>query len=228
MTLVKQKGNMYEFVTHMWSPIKGKCSHDCSYCYMKNPRWDLGELRLNEKDLRNGLGENNVIFVGHTIDMFANDVPREWISKVLERCRFYDKNRYLFQSKNPDRIIYFVNELPSDVFIGTTIETNRTCYCESKAPYYPDRARALGKLSKMGYETIVTVEPILDFDVIELVELIKIAKPKWVNIGADSKKHNLPEPPKEKIVNLVEVLQFHTEIKLKQNLNRILKEINDD
>src|SRR3990167_1900105 len=30
--LNKQKGNMYGFVTHTWNPIKGKCSHNCSYC----------------------------------------------------------------------------------------------------------------------------------------------------------------------------------------------------
>lgn len=31
----ESKGNMYEFVTHTWNPIKGKCSHGCTYCYMK-------------------------------------------------------------------------------------------------------------------------------------------------------------------------------------------------
>ena len=27
------KGNMYEFVTHTWNPIKGICPHGCKYCY---------------------------------------------------------------------------------------------------------------------------------------------------------------------------------------------------
>jgi len=27
MTLNKQKGNMYGFVTHTWNVIKGKCPH---------------------------------------------------------------------------------------------------------------------------------------------------------------------------------------------------------
>lgn len=35
MVLNEQKGNMYNFITHTWNPIKGKCWHDCSYCYMK-------------------------------------------------------------------------------------------------------------------------------------------------------------------------------------------------
>lgn len=28
----KQTGNMYEWVSHTWNPIKGKCPHDCNYC----------------------------------------------------------------------------------------------------------------------------------------------------------------------------------------------------
>ena len=45
--LNKQKGNMYGFVTHTWNVIKGKCPHDCEYCYMKI--FPLGELHFDEK-----------------------------------------------------------------------------------------------------------------------------------------------------------------------------------
>ena len=104
--LKKQSGNMYEFVSHTWSPIKGKCSHSCSYCYVK--RWgEQPPLHLDEKDLMTNLGEGNFIFVGHTIDLFAEDVPKEWILKVLKRLKTYPKNRYLLQSKNPQRFLYF-------------------------------------------------------------------------------------------------------------------------
>ena len=63
MALKKSTGNMYEFVTHMWAPVLGTCKHDCSYCYMKNRRFELGPIRINEKSMRNKLGENNIIFV---------------------------------------------------------------------------------------------------------------------------------------------------------------------
>ena len=221
MAVTKQKGNMYEFVTHMWSPVKGKCKHDCSYCYMK--RFPLNDARLDEKSLRNRLGENRVIFVGHTIDLFADDIPTEWIEKTLAHCCEYPTNRYLFQSKNPARILDFVDKLPTDVFIGTTIETNRTEYYESKAPSYTERAKALGLLSDKGLDTMVTIEPIFDFDLDELVELVMIAKPIWVNVGADSKGHDLPEPSKEKVTSLIETLQSKTDVELKQNLSRILE-----
>ncbi len=53
--------------------------------------------------------------------------------------------------------------------------------------------------------------------------MIKLIKPDWVNIGADSKGHNMPEPSKEKILALVKELEKFTEIKNKNNLQRLLK-----
>jgi len=86
--LNKTKGNMYPWVSHTWNPIKGKCPHDCSYCYMK--RFPQGELRLDEKALKDNLGEGNFIFVGSSCDMWSNDIPSLWIKKVLEHCRKFD------------------------------------------------------------------------------------------------------------------------------------------
>lgn len=220
MSLKKSSGNMYEFVSHTWSPIRGKCSHDCSYCYMK--RWgEQPPLHIDEKDLETDLGEGNFIFVGHTIDLFAEDVPDIWIRQVLNRTRRYN-NKYLFQSKNPERFLGYYVAYPQDVLFGTTIETNRDIV-KSKAPSVPQRARALNELSFRGYSTMVTIEPIFDFDLDELVDLIILANPEWVNIGADSKGHGLPEPPKSKVEGLIEMLQKYTSVKLKGNLRRIYK-----
>ena len=138
MTLKKSTGNMYDWVTHMWAPIKGKCKHECDYCYMK--RFPLPDLHLDEKDLKTKLGEGKIIFVGHTCDLFADDVPSEWIEQVLWKCREAPLNKYLFQSKNPARLAEFLDKFPPSVVFGTTIETNRTIYVESKAPNYTERA----------------------------------------------------------------------------------------
>lgn len=211
---------MYDWVTHMWSPVRGKCKHECDYCYMK--RFPLPPMNLNEKELNSRLGEDNVIFVCHTADLFADDVPSEWIEQVLWKCREAPKNKYLFQSKNPGRFVEFIDKYPPSIIFGTTIETNRTTYVESKAPTYTDRAEAIGELSDEGYETIVTIEPIYDFDLDELVAILTSAKPTWINIGADSKNNDIPEPSKEKIVELIETLKTKIDIKLKNNLKRIL------
>lgn len=211
---------MYEFVTHMWSPIRGRCSHDCSYCYMK--KWgEQPPLHIDDKDLWTDLGKGNFVFVGHTIDLFANDVPTEWIEGVLERLRYYSGNRYLLQSKNPKRFLDFINEYPPNILFGTTIETNRFIV-RSFAPPVSQRAMALAELSYKGFETMVTIEPIFDFDLDELIDLIVLANPKWVNIGADSKGHNLPEPSQEKVIRLIKALQEKTDVKPKKNLTRII------
>ena len=214
---------MYDFVSHTWSPVRGRCKHMCSYCYMK--KWgDLPPMSLDEKDIMTNLGENKFIFVGHTIDLFANDVPAEWIEKVLWRCREYLTNKYLFQSKNPARFKEFLDKFPPSVMFGTTIETNRTIYVESKAPTYIERAEAIKEMSELieDCETIVTIEPIYDFDLEPLVDIILTAKPTWINIGADSKDNNLPEPSKEQIIELIDTLSKKIEVKQKNNLKRIL------
>jgi DNA repair photolyase len=223
MPLKKSVGNMYDFVTHTWSPVRGKCKHDCSYCYMK--KWgDLPPMHIDEKDLMIDLGEDKFIFVGHTVDLFADDVPVEWIEKVLWRCREYPKNKYLFQSKNPARFTEFLDKFPPSVVFGTTIETNRTIYVESKAPSYIERAEAIGEMKELieDCETIVTIEPIYDFDLEPLVDIIVTAKPTWINVGADSKGHKIPEPTKEQIVELIETLDSKMEVRKKNNLKRIL------
>ena len=219
MALKKQKGNMYDWVTHMWGPIKGRCSHDCSYCYMK--RWKLPPLHLDEKELKTDLGDGRFIFVCHTIDLFAADVPSAWIQSVLDKLCSYPMNRYLLQTKNPERFLDFLGLYPDGVLLGTTIETNRNIV-KTKAPPVKDRAKFLGGLGKQGFETMVTIEPIFDFDLDELVELVLLANPEWVNIGADSKHHNLPEPSAVKVKDLIRALGKKTCVKLKGNLNRIL------
>ena len=53
----------------------------------------------------------------------------------------------------------------------------------------------------------ITIEPILNFDLIPFVQAIRRIKPKWVYIGADSKSHHLPEPQAEKIALLIQELK---------------------
>lgn len=224
MTLNKQSGNMYAFVTHTWNPIKGKCSHDCEYCYMK--RWaNQKSIRLVEKELKDDLGENNFIFVGSSTDMFAEDIPKEWIFKILDVCKKYPENKYLFQSKNPSRILRFINSFPKNFIIGTTIESNREYPQMGKTPTPLQRSGAMNQIKKENRlnKTMVTIEPIMDFDVYLLTSMIFECRPVWVNVGADSQNRNLPEPSKEKIEKLIIELSKFTEVKIKDNLKRLIK-----
>ncbi len=217
--LNKQKGNMYGFVTHTWNVIKGKCPHDCKYCYMK--RFPQSELHFDEKELKTDLGEGNFIFVGSSCDMFAEVIPREWIMKVLLHCKEYPENKYLFQTKNPKRFREFRGNFPNKLIFGTTLETNRDDEISCLSTYRDTRTLWL----KEGWmkEVMITIEPIMDFDIERLVELIKICNPSFVNIGADSKGHNLPEPSWYKVQLLIKELEKFTKVNLKSNLNRLRK-----
>ena len=223
MALRKQTGNMYSFVTHTWNPIKGKCSHDCHYCYMK--KFKLGDLRLDEKDLQTELGDGKFIFVGSSTDMWAKDVPDEWIAQVLRAIGEHNLNTYLFQSKDPSRFIDFMPLYASHrLFFGTTMETNRKNDF-SRAPSVRERSHYLNKFKSLwgNVKPMVTIEPIMDFDLKPMVHLIKEAEPTWVNIGADSKGHGLPEPSADKIANLIGELERFTLVKEKSNLKRLTK-----
>lgn len=57
----ESKGNMYEFVTHTWNPIKGKCFHGCTYCYMKKMCSRLKAPRLDAAELTSYLECSNFI-----------------------------------------------------------------------------------------------------------------------------------------------------------------------
>jgi len=72
-------------------------------------------------------------------------------------------------------------------------------------------------------KTFLSLEPLLDFDVDVLVKEIEHVKPSFISIGADSKGHNLPEPPAGKIKELIQELEKFTEVKIKDNLQRLLR-----
>jgi len=223
MSLNISKGNMYDFVTHTWNTIKGKCYHDCMYCYMKK----FGEqkpVRFDESELKTNLGNGNFIFVGSSCDMFAKDISDEWIRKTLHHMEQYD-NKYLLQTKNPGRILDYIDAcvISDKCVICTTIESNYYyAKIQRNSPRVLDRMQAMIEISKV-VDTYVTIEPILDFGLAELVEIISRINPKQVNIGADSGNNNMPEPSKEKILALIAELTKITKVNQKKNLARLLK-----
>jgi DNA repair photolyase len=226
MGLNKSAGNMYDFISHTFNTVKGKCFHDCSYCYVKSMMTMYGRkqapVRFDEKELKTNLGEGNFIFVGSSCDMFARDIPDAWILATLRRCYDYRSNKYLFQTKNPLRVLDFNHFVLRRSVICTTIESDQ---------FYPDimgnsptpieRAMAMEKISTV-VDTYVTIEPIMFFNLKPMVELIKRCRPKQVNIGADSGRHDLPEPSKERILQLISELEKFTVIHKKTNLRRLL------
>lgn len=204
------RNNMYTCISDKHTHLGGKCPHECVYCYVDHirggrpPKYQ-GSLRLIERELEKRYGTGKMIFMEHCNDLFAGEVPSEWISQILAHCRQYPDNTYVFQTKNPERYHSIKGFPPSCVF-GTTIETNRDMKDVSKAPAPEQRKDAMVRLTGSKF---VTIEPILDFDVDILSSWIAEIRPDFVNIGADSKGHHLPEPTPEKVDELIAALNMH-------------------
>ena len=155
-------------------------------------------------------------------DLFAKGVPEDVIIAILDHCRKYPDNKYLFQSKNPERMWFMKKHFEglNPVFC-TTIETNRLYpKIMQDCPSPITRARWMFTLSDM-FDTYVTIEPIMDFDLLSMVQTIELCKPKQVNIGADSGNNRLPEPSFDKVMRLVNELKEFTTIHTKHNLGRL-------
>lgn len=228
MPLTESRGNMYEWVTHTHSHLRGTCPHECSYCYVKSTTAGRtghykGPLRLQERELSVPYGSGRTIFVEHMNDLFADDVPVAFIKRIMAHCRTWPESQYVFQSKNPERMLRLSALLPVLVYLGTTMETNREYpLIMGTAPCVFNRSRSMFEIANRGMRTFVTIEPVLDFDVEPFADMIASCRPFFVNLGADSKGHKLPEPPVEKIHALVDALkQRGVELRVKRNLDRL-------
>jgi DNA repair photolyase len=186
-------------------------------------RWgELKPVRFDEKELKTDLGENNFIFVGSSNDLFCDDNYAEWINDTIIHTRHFQKNQYLFQSKNPERMTHYLDLVsPDNTTFCTTIESNRD-YFISKAPSVNGRAHWIKDIRDNGFKIMITIEPILDFDLERFVDLIRQVNPFQVNIGFNTSNIKLPEPSKTKTLELINEIQKFTKVIIKSNSKRIL------
>ena len=245
MMLNKPSGNMYPW-SWTWNPLGGVCLHGCRYCYvthkiapklhkMGNDKY-LSKPHLLEKELKTSLkkpDDGRVIFVESCGDIGGNWWSDETVIKILNHCKEYPENTYLFQSKSPGRFFTLLDDMPPKFIIGTTIETDQPFNCTLSPPPMwcrppPDQHRRLAviqSLGSRGCHTMISIEPILDFELDPFIKLIHFANPDFVSIGGDSCNCNLIEPSPEKTKIFIEELRKFTEVRIKGNVNRILEGI---
>ncbi len=246
MALLKpiDNGNMYKDYWR-WNPIIG-CRHGCTYCSIKRM-----ENRVNKKDepikndmttpgfrehyLKDDLGEGRKIFVGSSSDSWGEWVPAEWITTMLRHCRSYPWNEYLWMTKNPDGYLAWLlcqqGHFPPKFMLGATIETDDG---DILAPYTNclitpapcNRAEAMREIRRRfpDVEAVLSLEPLLDFNLDNFVTMVEAIGPKKVWVGADSGKNGMPEPEPEKVRALITQLARFTVVIEKKNLSRLLGE----
>jgi DNA repair photolyase len=214
----KTNGKMFNIVTGTWNPISG-CLYNCNYCWardlaltkLKNShRYSSGfKPNLNEKEFRVKFGKGDLIFVSDMGDMFGGFIPDKWIKQVFDHIRQFPEADFLFMTKNPERYLKLLPYIPENAILGATIETTCDEIVQtdnvSNAPVPTSRYIAMKALD--WKRKMVSIEPILDFDLNKFSRWIEDINPFIVYVGYDNYCHKLREPTLEKTNELIDTLK---------------------
>jgi hypothetical protein len=146
-----------------------------------------------------------------------------WRQRVFDYTGYFSYNRYLWHTKHPGLVTRFQDQFTERDMLCVTIESNRKYPAISLA--HPPGVR-FSYLTAWKKPWMMTIEPVLDFDTEDFMACLFSTgnMPVQVNIGADSGHNHLPEPTRDKIEQLIELLVPHTRVHLKPNLRRLLPE----
>jgi len=214
----KTNGKMFNIVTATWNPISG-CLYNCNYCWardlaltkLKNShRYSKGfRPSLNEKEFRVKFNKGDLIFVSDMGDMFGDFIPDQWIKQVFDHIRRFPEADFLFMTKNPERYLKLLPYIPENTILGATIETTIDEIVQtdkmSNAPLPTDRYEAMKALD--WNRKMVSIEPILDFDLNTFSNWIEAINPFIVYVGYDNYCHKLREPTLKKTNALIDKLK---------------------
>jgi uncharacterized Fe-S cluster-containing radical SAM superfamily protein len=231
---MENKSRMYSDVT-TWNPFKG-CQFDCTYCKpsfqlqakrQKKNCMDCYEYVPHEHPERlNHIPSAKTVFVcGNSDICFATtDYTLKIISAIHEHNHRCPNKEYYFQSKRPVYFKPFLRDFPDNVILLTTLETNRDDGYRkiSKAPRPSKRYQQFKKLSYP--RKVVTIEPVMNFDVDVFLDWVVELDPEYVWLGYNSRPNQvfLPEPSIKKMRKFIDGLRENN-IRIKSKDLRGLK-----
>jgi len=208
-----KNNNMYAYSVKQWNPFVG-CEYDCLYC---KTSFQAQLKRYGKKNcsscyqyiphthperLMQKLPKTNYMqFIFTCASGDISFCPRNYMEKILERIRQESGKTFLLQTKNPAVLDGMV--FPKNMVLGTTIETNRDSGYSvfSRAPLPSQRYQDFLKIRHPL--KIVTVEPVMDFDVDVMIDWVENIRPCMIWLGFDSKHTGmLPEPSIDKVRGL--------------------------
>lgn len=175
-----------EWTDKTWNPITGctKFSAGCAHCYaeimsrrlkaMGLGKYQNGfKLTLHEESLNEPLRWKNAhnIFVCSMSDLFHNDVPFDFVDKIMEVIELTPQHRYQILTKRAERMLeYFQNRcVPENVWLGVTVE------CQA-SKIRIDCLRAIP--AKIHF---LSCEPLL-----ESLGVLNLSGIEWIIVGGES------------------------------------------
>jgi hypothetical protein len=247
MSLVKNKGGNFYPVSipevgwncdYLWSTHRG-CPFDCVYCSSKrlNNRFkSLGDPTIPKRlkgEWKNDyiytkLPINSSIFISPYNDIMS--VGNDDIRQILDICNQVKSSSFILQTKNPTKYFDYIDLIPEDSWLGTTIETDLYMkYADwkiSKSPNIRRRKIQFKEVSKRywRYMYFVTIEPVLTFSK-DFIYWIDDMHPDLIFIGANTSKIQLPEPTNDELIEFIYAL-YDTigveKVYLKSNIRRLI------
>jgi len=210
------------------------CKHDCVYC---RPSFQRQMMRQKKRCLKcynyephahlerllkrppKTVGDEFIFFPSSGDPAFASLFE---LDTALQYARRYKNTKFLIQSKNPSCFINIA--FPDNVILATTIETNQRDFdTPSKYKSYSEISKALSPYARFvdmlivqHKHKMVTIEPILDFDLRIMIRWIKLINPEIVYVGYDNHNCKLPEPSllkTKKLISELRVLGIEVRIK---------------
>lgn len=216
--------NMYEGAK-TWNPAVG-CLFDCIYCrpsfqaQMKRQKHNCMQcykyVPHKHPDRLNKIPKSPIVFVCGDGDI--SFCEPQYVQYIINVVTQYTPNQTVyFQSKNPAYFELYGFKFPDNVVLVTTLETNRNEGYEnfSQAPRPTTRAAAFKKLPHP--RKIITIEPIMKFDLEPFVKMIKDIRPEavWLGYNSRPKRVQLPEPSHDETRALMDRLSKFTTVRLK-------------
>lgn len=223
-TIQTQK-NMYSDSVKQWNCIVG-CKFNCKYCQrsfqaqMKRQKWNCLDCydftphfhadRLAEPLPRTHGDE--FIWACSSGDIYFAEQP--WMQALLACITDMPERQFFVQTKEP--WVYTKYDWPANVMRGITLETNRDDGYRniSQAPE-PSQRFVTASIHVEDTIDVVTIEPVMKFDLEIFASWIWDLHPQRVYIGYDTKRTQLPEPSLAEVQALIAKLSKFTVVKPK-------------
>lgn len=175
-----------EWTDKTWNPITGctKFSAGCAHCYAETmsrrlkamglDKYQNGfKLTLHEESLNEPLKWKiaHNIFVCSMSDLFHEDVPFDFIDKIMNVIELTPQHRYQILTKRAERMFdYFQNHrVPRNVWLGVTVE------CQASKARIDCLRSIPAKIHFLSCEPLLESLGILDLSGIE-----------WIIVGGES------------------------------------------